>query len=477
MKGMSKKTSHPVLLFTLFFLFLPVYPLNGAQVLLKDGSIIKCKILKDEASFILIQKEDKTKKKIPLDKILRILYTHLYMGKQYIQKVDGTVFEAYMVNSDQKNYTFRSNLLKPDEFTIKREDVLFMTRSNPSCLLARASRDRVRLTWLSPYIDAKSFKIYMKTKNENKYRFVDETASREYTVKKLKINHRYSFIVTAIDEKGDESLPSNEVKAITGKLPSPPGGLSMNSEERDNGKELKVRLKWNKSNDAMIKKYRVYAMTGRGIMKYGETADDQLTINRLSPGMVYHFFVTSVDKNGNESEDSRWVRTGFPVVIHYRFGYTGLLGEMRNYSYQGFNNFLSCYTTDLFFDSMDFGLEIGMTYLKGKLNPMQDIYLYPVYIIFQYSFDISRSISLMPKIAGGYCYKKISYNKEWPLSTYPENSYFKNGYSPVMQLGLTFFWNFWQMIHFQLSAEYNPVFQGHMVAHLFNISVGYGVNF
>jgi hypothetical protein len=57
---------------------------------------------------------------------MRILYTELKMGKVYVQKRNGESIIAYIVNEDRNQFTLRLDLYKPQEFNIKRNDILFI---------------------------------------------------------------------------------------------------------------------------------------------------------------------------------------------------------------------------------------------------------------------------------------------------------------------------------------------------------------
>jgi len=176
----------------------------------KDGAIIQGQILSDTKSSITIHDNKKKVKTVPRSEIMRILYTQLYMGKVYVQKTDGKSVICYMVDEDQETYTFREDLYKPVEFKLRRDQVLFMARGNPSGLQGEPETDMIDLKWFPPYNPVKKYYLYLKSPADAKFVKIDESRGTSYTLKKLKCNTKYMAYVTAIDQAGDESLPSNE---------------------------------------------------------------------------------------------------------------------------------------------------------------------------------------------------------------------------------------------------------------------------
>jgi hypothetical protein len=119
--------------FTVFtlalFLVLTSYgKLSAEYIFLKDGSILECKILDETPDMFTVRVKDDRKLVFLRNTIIRVLYTKFYMGKVYIYKTGGQILEAYIVDEDRENYTVRTNISKPEEFTIKRIDVEFVSR-------------------------------------------------------------------------------------------------------------------------------------------------------------------------------------------------------------------------------------------------------------------------------------------------------------------------------------------------------------
>ena len=137
--------------------------LSAEYVFLKNGSIVKCRIEAETKTSITGRMPNGKPVTFNARDIIRILYTELYMGKIFVNKTDGTVIEAYMVDEDQTSYTFRKELYSPNEFRVRRDEVLFTTRKNPSGLAGTAESDRIEITWKAPYTPVSKYKVYFKS--------------------------------------------------------------------------------------------------------------------------------------------------------------------------------------------------------------------------------------------------------------------------------------------------------------------------
>jgi outer membrane protease len=203
-----------ILMLALLFVLAPGVKLYAEYLFLKDGSIVECKILDETSKAVTVRMKDGKTFAYERSNVMRVVYTKLYMGKVFIHMTDGRGIEAYIVDEDQDKYTVRMDISKLDEFTIKRTDVLFMVRKNPTGLQGKISKKKVELAWSPPYNPVKYYKIYVKTKG-GEYRAVGESESTRFTIMGLDCNMEYFAIVTAIDKDNYESLPSNELTIVT----------------------------------------------------------------------------------------------------------------------------------------------------------------------------------------------------------------------------------------------------------------------
>jgi hypothetical protein len=131
--GIVKVAMPRFIIILAFFIALTSYgKLSAEHVFLKDGSIVKCRILDETPAEYTVRVKGGGKKVFLRKNIMRVLYTKFYMGKVYIYKTDGKIIEACIVEEDQENYTVRTDIRKPAEFTIRRTDVLFISREKPT---------------------------------------------------------------------------------------------------------------------------------------------------------------------------------------------------------------------------------------------------------------------------------------------------------------------------------------------------------
>ncbi len=96
-------------------------PASGEYIFLRDGQIVEGTIVSESAKTVSLKKKDNKKETYQRENIMRILYTELYMGKVYVQKIDGKGVTGFMVDEDRLTYTFRRELNDPAEFTIPRD--------------------------------------------------------------------------------------------------------------------------------------------------------------------------------------------------------------------------------------------------------------------------------------------------------------------------------------------------------------------
>ncbi len=208
--------SHFIKIFILILL-LSAFPLRAELLFLKDGSIIKGKIISNTKKEIIIQDEQDNELSYPRKKIMRIVNKNLKSGKLVIQKSDGIIIEAFMVDEDQDGYIFRKELNNPEEFTLKKSEVLVISEKNPSGLKVdgKVRPDSVSISWLPPYGSVKKYNIYIKKNEKDKYELADSTTDKTITLKNLTAKTIYYLMVTSIDSDNNESLPGSELKITT----------------------------------------------------------------------------------------------------------------------------------------------------------------------------------------------------------------------------------------------------------------------
>jgi hypothetical protein len=306
-------------------------PLYADHVFLKNGAIKDGSITNETAAFITVKTKDGKMITYKKSDVLRTLYTQLYMGKLHMNLVDGKVLECYIVDEDRDNYKIRMDINKPEEITIRRTDVLFMVRKNPSALTGIVSRKYADLAWNKPYNPVKYYKIYVKAR-DGALKQAGETRSTRFRLKGLNCNMDYTAVVTAVDRDNYESLPSNELPITTEKgKPSPPQHIRIAKMTSDKNEVYTAHLAWDRAEDpcgGVINDYCIYLkvldeavkktprqeanriIPGKinipaGYKLLGKTSADKFQIQGLKDSTSYSILATSIDNTKEESDPGK----------------------------------------------------------------------------------------------------------------------------------------------------------------------------
>ncbi len=389
-----------------FFASVSEKPLSAEAVFLKDGSIINGTIVSDGATSVTVRMTDKKLKSIPRSEIIRILYTELKMGKIYIQKRDGKGVVAYMVDEDRESYTFRLDLYKPEEFTLKRSAVLFIAEKNPSGLqvVGDTETDRVSLTWEPPYDKVKRYNIYIKKNDKDKYELIESTGSKSVTIKKLSSNSSYFIIVTSVDSDDYESPPSNELKIKTKNIaPTEPEGIVRET------KDKKLTVRWNDSNDpdGKIKGYNIYNRDEKEKGKIATVKTPEYTV----PGniSVYKLEITAVDDLDTESPKVR-VLMPLQLVISAAPAVFVLSGDLGKMFDPGYGGTVNIGLRNFMFQNFEAGISSSYITLPGIEEKSTDtLNFIPVTLYAGYHLWLGDWFSLFPFAKIGESYSKVKY--------------------------------------------------------------------
>jgi len=188
------------------------------------------------------------------------------------------------------------------------------------------SQTQIKLSWSdnpNPVHNETAFEIYRSLSPGTGYQLIgiNPADSLSFTDDSLYANTNYYYIVRAIDSTAS-AVNSPEVKVTTqvdDEPPTPPN-LSVMGTTRSS-----VSLAWTPSTDnASISKYLVYV---NGLKSY-VTTDTVFTVNNLTAGQLYSFYIKAVDPTGNISTASNQVTA--PAILK------GL-----NYSYYTYTDDLS----------------------------------------------------------------------------------------------------------------------------------------
>lgn len=446
---MSIKRISPIIFAVLLF----TLPLSAEYLFLTDGSIIKGSIVKDTAVALTFRSEkDKKAVDYPRAQIKRILYTELNMGRVFVQRRDGKVETAYMVDEDRTTYTFRKNLYKPVEFTMNRADVLFMAERNPTGLKGEPETDRVSLEWLPSFEKMKHYNIYYKKKGEQ-FDSPVESGKTSYVLKNLTSNTEYTVKVTGFAGDGDETTSSNEYTFVTKNIPpDSPEGINVIISEKG---EAKVTWKPAADVDGKVVKYLVLADKDNERELIGEIKDTAYTIK--SPGGITRVYVVSVDERGAESDPAskRIVLIGITPV--FTGGVIFPMGKFSDLLGMGYGGTLSLTKHNLFKTGFEAGISAGFYYMPGKDDIGSDIvetgnaFLAPLGLSIAYRFNFTENISAAPYITGGAAYMKMLYTEL--VNNIPEEKEL-SAFGPFAGAGLLFDYAATDRISFCLRAEY-----------------------
>lgn len=429
-------------LFGTVFLTLLLYPaLLGAEyIFLKTGKILRGIIVTDRPGIIVARIAGK-RQMIRRDGIIRILYTDLKMEKVYIRKRDGTRILAYIIDEDRESYVCRTKLYSPEEFRIRRSDVLFVAEKNPSGLAGEAGMTDAELTWFPPYEMVKNYNIYAKRLREEKYKKIASTTDEHMTVKDLKSNTEYSFIVKSVDSDDGESLPSNELKLVTKNIPPlPPGNTWVKEDGRGN-----YEITWSKGADpdGTVKEYKLYRVLYSKTSLLASTAK---RIYRIEQDVGYdRIYIKSLDNLESESESAARVYLPLRPEIHATVlpAYLFPFGNLKDAAMQGYGGTLRGGVSNYFFTGLDLGIEVSYFYFPGRgdiseipENGITDIVLVPVQFFAGYSFYPFRAFRVSPAVYAGECYVRERHSS-FDILTSSEKRITTDGFEPLFGVGLT----------------------------------------
>ncbi len=452
---------------TLTALILFNSPVMAEFVFLKDGSILTGKIESESPAAVNFLANDGKRHVINPKNIMRILYTDLYMGKILINKIDGTVLEAYMVDEDQTSYTFRKDLYKPVEFTLKRDEVLFTARKNPVSLTGQAEGESISLKWKAPYTGASHYKIYIKSDKD--YKSVSEPMSTSVTIRGLKSVTTYYIKVTAVDREGQESLPSNEIILTTKNIPpEPPKNIKVKRFLDKPKKILNLQITWDKSKtlDGTIIGYNVYKEGKKNPALVGTVANNEIAIYNLNPKKPDYYFLRSVDHRNVESKNSQSISS---ESVNFKLGFQLMsiipLYAFANIHTVGFGILINSEWQNVFFKNFNLGVSVGYWELQGRSNLISSIdysMMVPFLGTISYRITPTEFFSIIPRIAIGYSINYVAYRIEPELYTgygLDRVSRTKIAFEPMMLAGFAFQWEITNRVYLNAGGDFGMIFE------------------
>lgn len=449
------------------------YPLSAESLFLTDGSIIKGNVISETASEVSFRDEQKKVVRYPRRRVMRVLYTELDMSKIYVQKKNGENMKVYRVDEDRETYTFRNEINKPEEFLVKRDDVLFVAARNPSGLKGKPGYTDIDLEWYLPYDKMEYFNIYYKKKKEDKYSIAGRANTNKFQMKELSGNTKYLFIITGVDDTADETSPSNEIQISTlNSEPSAPAGLKVVSSEK--GGAI-VKWKAAQDSDGAVVKYRIYIIKNDKKEIAGETSETSFTVSDMSA--VDNVMVTAVDDGGAES--GKPIESSGLYISPAAIYPIGSFSDLGGIGYGGMMSFMA---NDFFFNGFTAGLESGYFYIPGK-NSIQTsgqnihrFHLVTAGVKTGYKFKFTENLFFMPAITLGGAYYDLSYTSRDILTLADTEKSSKN-LDPIAAGSLSIDYNISDSFFMGLSTRYGVLIEKSKLFQFASCEINFGMRF
>jgi hypothetical protein len=432
--------------------------LHAEFIFLKDGTIQQGKITRDAADSITVEFKDGTTKNFPRETILRILYTEMYMGKYYIWLKTGGMVEAYQVDEDSETYMFRKDMSKPDEFAVKRANVLFMARANPTELAGRPGRNSIRLSWVAPYKTPRRYHVYMKENRGDPYRLAGKTIVKCFELTKLPTKKAYFFKVTAIGRDGKESEPTNEIEIMTNIPPGIPADLrSVMLNKKKKTADVKLTWKQAKDPDGTVTGYRVYQRRQYDIKKIMDVADTAAAIPEVQLDRDTHFIVRAVDSDNAESINGTVDLLLRRINLTARLGCVIPVGDFWDLMDAGCAVMVNASVSNFWINHLYAGLDVGYMRMNCKMDRSYALNMVPVAAAAAYEFEIIPNLSLMPRLSVGIAWMGTEVLKN-SLSTvlFPMKS---SSVEPLIGLGVSAHYQVLEMLSAGLEFSYGMIIE------------------
>ncbi len=393
-----------------------------------------------------------------------------------VELKDGRKFKTYLISEGKDEYIFRDDLFKPEIFTVKRSDILFITERYPSGLKGTPGTNSIDLNWLAPYDPVSNYNIYIKTKG-NEYKIVSTSSDNSETLKGLASNTEYTIKTTGVDKDKTESSPSNEIKIITKNIP--PDKTVIISSGNIGADERKIV--WNPSSDidGKVEKYRLYGTKGG---KREMVAETKTTEYDLKNARQYKKFeIAAVDEMGDESNSS-WVKLFFSTAVGFNPGIIIPTGKFAKLFNPGIGGIFTISERNLLFYNFEAGAALGFYYLPGKdlLEEKNKDYKYmmlvPLYLTAAYNIEIGDSFIIKPVLSIGGVYIDMDYidrNKTIAEGQARELQIVE----PAYKAGLAVEYKYTDKLSFSAGCDYGAIRQNTGLMTYISINAGIGYSF
>lgn len=136
-----------------------------------------------------------------------------------------------------------------------------------------------------------------------------DTTQPSFTDTSVSRDVYYFYRITAVDQSGNESLPSNPSSTFATDITPPAKPAGFKVKELDTGHD--VELSWQANTESDLAGYQLYRATSPAgpfhlikILGQGETAYQD---SELTQGQWYYYYLVAVDEKGNASEPTEIV--------------------------------------------------------------------------------------------------------------------------------------------------------------------------
>ncbi len=388
--------------------------LYADYLFLKDGTHKKGKIENRNTISVVFNREGSAEKEtIPIYLIHRIVAKPLVFDKVIIHKKDNAKIVGWLVDYDDKSYTFRNEQNMNSEFHIDVNDVLFFeTAITPRGITGKSTTSCISLQWKEPEQKVQSYRIYFKTREQELFQIAGNTNKTEYDISGLKGNTAYCVIVKSLNSEGFESLPGKILDSSTlNNPPSKPGEIRSSINKRI------ISLSWNPSNDSdgKVMGYAIYRCAGDECEKVSTINKSEVSYTMKNLALNNRFSIKAIDDVNTESEAS----TTEDLYVQYlnisaSAGYVSPIGEFGKLYGMGMGASLTFSLNNYLFYGLVIGAEAGYySFNSGndyKNTTYNEFTAAPMIVYSGYRLLFVDSIIVEPMMGAGYCYAMMTYN-------------------------------------------------------------------
>jgi hypothetical protein len=443
----------------------------------KDGGIVKGNIIRDEAKSIEVRTAEGGMERINREDILRIVYTELYLGKVFARLTSGEVVEGYQVYENRDFFFFRKELSKPEEQQLPRNKVLFIVRTNPTDLSAAAATQSAVVKWSPPFRPAKYYRVFVRDAKANAGNFTmaGETRDVSLALKDLKKSWSYEVYATAINDAGEESLPSEKIMLKT--RPEAPEKLAIREERALDGKTATLIFSWRPVSDAAsrVSSYGIYSIKNneRKLVGTAPATAGEFRLEGVPAVGKHRFAVVAVNDDKTESADLPGIwDAGLKPVFRLTAGYVSPLGDMTALATAGYGIALYGGLAARYFDA---GLELGFISYTCA-SEVDTMMAFPLYAAVSAPYTLWGPLAVRPTFKAGVSFDYIAYRVHDPLDPLRKKTKSEWTTDPAMGAALYVEWMPSELLRVYAGIEYTVIAQSTMMQAI-GYAAGVGVQF